>query len=118
MLGGEGFELGTKVAALFILFDLGAPRRLEFWREFSKKEGRDRYVQALMLAKLGQYYSTNPLEKAEREGLESLIGDIVIGRSQPKQLKGAVISELRKKKRIADAGAVAAGGQEGVADGT
>jgi predicted MPP superfamily phosphohydrolase len=117
-LSAEGFELGTRVAALFILFDLGAHKRLEYWREFSKREGRERYVQALMLAKLGRYYSTNPLEKAEREGLESLIADIVIGRSQPKQLKGYVISELRKKKRIADAGGVAAGGEEGVADGT
>ena len=106
-------ELGVKVGALFMLFGFGTSKRLELWRQFGKEEGRDRYVRTLMLAKLGHYYSTNPLERAEREGLENLIGDITIGRMHPKQVKGWVISELRKKRRVADAGAKAAGGERG-----
>jgi hypothetical protein len=106
----DRWELGAKIASLFAVLDMDAQNRIELWREFAKNEGRNRYARTLLLSRLGQYYSANPLEKVEREGLENLIGDIMVGRGRPKQLKGRVISEMRKRRRIANAGAKAAGG--------
>jgi hypothetical protein len=110
VVNDNGWELGAKIASLFAVLDMDAQNKIELWREFAKNEGRNRYARTLLLSRLGQYYSASPLEKVAREGLENLIGDIMVGRGRPKQLKGRVISELRKRRRIANAGAKAAGG--------